>query len=102
MFIYEWKSGFSASSGEQVDVKEILFCKNEGKSVKFSFRFLKLSLKFILILKKDNGLDKIESQNELIQKYSNCLNQAENIIPNERKSRTYIFLAATAGMRLLW
>lgn len=49
----------------------------------------------------DNGLDKIKSKEEFIQKYSNCIKKAQDAIPDDRKSRAYLFLAATAGMRLL-
>ena len=49
----------------------------------------------------DNGIDKIRSADELASKFSNCTKYANDLIPADRKSRTYITLAATAGMRLL-
>ena len=49
----------------------------------------------------DKGIDKIVSKEDLIVKYNDCIQLAERSIPNDRKSRTYITLAATAGMRLL-
>ena len=50
---------------------------------------------------QDNGIDKIKSKEDLIQKFSKCINESQARVPHDRKSRCYIFLAATAGMRLL-
>lgn len=50
---------------------------------------------------KDNGIDKIKSKSELISKFKACIEKADSEIPEDRKSRSYLFLAATAGMRLL-
>ena len=61
---------------------------------------MKFLLKILFYL-KDSGIDKIKSQTEFIDKFSTCLNKAQTEIPENRKSRTYLFLAATAGMRLL-
>jgi hypothetical protein len=53
------------------------------------------------LLFKDNGIDKIRSKDELESKFSKCVQKASAQVPQNRKNRTYIFLAATAGMRLL-
>jgi len=78
MYIYQWRSGFSAARGEHLVITELFSCKPS-----------------------DNGIDKIKSKQELIEKYSPCVSKAHEKIPQDRKRRTYIFLAATAGMRLL-
>ena len=49
----------------------------------------------------DKGIDKLDSKEEFIDKVSPCLKAMENEIPQDRMSRAYLFLAATAGMRLL-
>lgn len=49
----------------------------------------------------DHGIDKINSQQQLEESFQNCIAKANQVIPHDRKSRTYISLAATAGMRVL-
>jgi Golgi nucleoside diphosphatase len=78
MYIYQWQAGYSAAKGDPLVVTQNTSCKTD-----------------------DNGLDKIKSKQDLINKYSNCIQIAQETIPNDRKNRTYLFLAATAGMRLL-
>jgi hypothetical protein len=49
----------------------------------------------------DNGIDKIKNILELETKFSKCIKKAHELIPKNRKNRTKINLAATAGMRML-
>lgn len=67
------------------------------------FTFLKFYNlnKFEVLTTKDNGIDKIKDKTELVTKFSKCIQKAQKLIPEERKNRTKISLAATAGMRLL-
>lgn len=50
---------------------------------------------------EDPGIDKLKTREETIIYFNDCLQNAGRKIPNERKSRAHILLAATAGMRLL-
>jgi hypothetical protein len=103
MYIYQWTAGFSAARGDPLVVIQNTSCKAEGKHFEnLIFFILALTLYCeIKIIKTDTGLDKIKSQSELIKRYSKCIQLAEDTIPADRKKRAYIFLAATAGMRLL-
>ena len=78
MYIYEWKAGFSAAKGDPLVVTENHSCKT-----------------------KDKGIDKVKSREEIAENFGDCISQAKARVPDDRKSRCYIFLAATAGMRLL-
>lgn len=78
MFIYKWISGFSAAKGDSLIIDQEESCKTN-----------------------DKGIDKINDKQELIKSFKNCIQKAYEKVPNERKNRTHIFLAATAGMRLL-
>lgn len=49
----------------------------------------------------DNGVDKITDIVELERMFAKCIAKAHELIPKDRKDRTKINLAATAGMRLL-
>jgi hypothetical protein len=49
----------------------------------------------------DKGINKLKSKQEFVEKISPCLKMLQDEIPADRMSRAYIFLAATAGMRLL-
>ena len=49
----------------------------------------------------DRGIDKFTSRNDVVLSFNDCMQQASKRIPSSRKSRTYISLAASAGMRLL-
>lgn len=49
----------------------------------------------------DNGIDKLKSKAQFIEDIEPCILSLKAEIPENRMSRTYIFLAATAGMRLL-
>jgi hypothetical protein len=60
-----------------------------------------LRLTFIFNFSLEQGIDKIKNKTELIQKFTPCMNKAHSLIPENRKNRTKISLAATAGMRLL-
>ena len=46
-------------------------------------------------------IDKVKSQEELIGNFSDCIQQAKMVIPEENWKSTKIFLGATGGMRLL-
>jgi hypothetical protein len=54
-----------------------------------------------LLFKLDGGLSNYQTEDEVEIKFSDCIDQANSIIPLKEKSRTKIYLAATAGMRLL-
>ncbi|CAF0750987.1 unnamed protein product [Brachionus calyciflorus] len=77
MYIYSWKSGLSANKGHNVTISEIGNCF------------------------KSPGIDKLKTKDDTIIYFNDCLQNASKTIPNERKSRAHIVLAATAGMRLL-
>lgn len=49
----------------------------------------------------DKGINKLKSKAEFVENISPCLKMFQDEIPQSRMSRAYIFLAATAGMRLL-
>ena len=78
MYIYYWQSGLSAAKGDNLTVNQLSYC-----------------------VTNDKGIDKFTSKSDLILSFNDCMQIASNIIPNDRKFRTYISLAATAGMRLL-
>lgn len=78
MYLYEWKANFSAAKGDDLKLVEKLKCKVN-----------------------DNGISTYKNDSEVKENFSPCIQNAKSIIPNTRLSRTYIFLAATAGMRLL-
>jgi golgi apyrase len=78
MYVYKWQTGFSAAKGDELVLMEDNSCITD-----------------------DNGIDKINNKDDLVTKFKKCISKAEERVPKERKSRTYIFLAATAGMRLL-
>lgn len=77
-FLYEWKADFSAAKGDHLVVYQKATCKSN-----------------------DDGIDKLKSKAEFIENISPCLETLQEEIPQDRMKRTYIFLAATAGMRLL-
>lgn len=77
-YLYEWKADFSVARGDDLVVIEKSNCKA-----------------------KDKGIDKLTSKAEFIEKISPCINELQKLIPESRMKRAYIFLAATAGMRLL-
>jgi Golgi nucleoside diphosphatase len=78
MYIYKWISGFSVDKGDPLVIDQVESCKTE-----------------------DQGIDKINDKQELITSFKNCIQKAHEKVPHDRQKRTYIFLAATAGMRLL-
>jgi hypothetical protein len=49
--------------------------------------------------KKDNGVHKMKSVNNISEAFENCMKQARSVLPTSRKNRTLVTLAATAGMR---
>lgn len=63
--------------------------------------FIRLFFKIYSKLFIDPGIDKLKTREETIIYFNDCLQSAGRKIPNERKSRAHILLAATAGMRLL-
>ncbi|RNA17236.1 ectonucleoside triphosphate diphosphohydrolase 1 isoform X1 [Brachionus plicatilis] len=77
MYVYTWKSGLSANEGDEVVVSEIYKCT------------------------KYPGIDKLKTKEDTIIYFNDCLQNASKKVPNERKNRAHILLAATAGMRLL-
>ncbi len=78
MSIYYWQSGLSAAKGDKLIVNQLDYCKTN-----------------------DKGIDKFTSKSDVILSFNDCMQSASRIIPARRKFRTYIGLAATAGMRLL-
>ena len=70
--------GLSASRGDNVRIKQYFYCATA-----------------------DKGIDKFTSRNDVVLSFNDCMQRAGKLIPAERKSRTQISLAATAGMRLL-
>lgn len=78
MYVYSWPGGLSAASGDNVPIKQYFSCTTN-----------------------DKGIDKFSSKNDVILSFFDCMQQAGKKIPATRKERTYISLAATAGMRLL-
>ncbi|CAF0751002.1 unnamed protein product [Brachionus calyciflorus] len=76
-YVYSWKSGLSAYKGDNIRVEELSECT------------------------KNPGIDKLNSKNDVILYFYDCLQKSSKLIPNDRKDRAYIILAATAGMRLL-
>ncbi|CAF1010725.1 unnamed protein product, partial [Brachionus calyciflorus] len=76
-YVYSWKSGLSAYKGDNVTVSELLDCS------------------------RNPGIDKLTSKDNTILYFNDCLQNASKLIPHDRKNRTYVILAATAGMRLL-
>ena len=78
MFFLVLLGGLSAAAGDQVSIKQFSSCTTN-----------------------DKGIDKFTSKNDVILSFFDCMQQAGKMIPAARKSRTYISLAATAGMRLL-
>lgn len=49
----------------------------------------------------DGGLGSYTDVSQIEPNFSGCMQQANNIIPAEKRPKTYISLLATAGMRLL-
>lgn len=49
----------------------------------------------------DNGLGSYTSVDQIEPYFSNCMQKANELIPIEKRSQTYISLLATAGVRLL-
>jgi hypothetical protein len=87
MYIYQWEAGLNASKGDNIIINETqkLTCNDfihEGNN---------LTIK---------GIDKIRKESDL-GGIKNCVEFATNNIKKDRHNRTYIYLAATAGMRLL-
>ena len=87
MYIYKWVAGLNASKGDNLVVNEAhsnkcddFILDGENKSIK--------------------GIDKIKSDNDS-EGIKDCVKFAISKIPTDRHSRTYIYLAATAGMRIL-
>lgn len=78
MYIYQWTAGYSAAKGDPLRIVQNLSCNTN-----------------------DGGLNQIKNRQDLEKKFSTCISKAKDIIPVKRQSRAYIFLAATAGMRLL-
>lgn len=78
MYIYYWQSGLSASRGDPITINQLEYCKTN-----------------------DKGIDKFTSYSDVILSFNDCMQLASRVIPSNRKFRTYLGLAATAGMRLL-
>lgn len=78
MYIYYWQTGLSAAHGDELKVNQLEYCKTN-----------------------DKGIDKFTSKSDVILSFNDCMQLASNLVPQNRKHRTYISLAATAGMRLL-
>ena len=78
MYIYYWQSGLSASRGDEIKVNQLEYCKTN-----------------------DKGIDKFTSKSDVVLSFNDCMQLASRRVPQNRKFRTYISLAATAGMRLL-
>jgi Golgi nucleoside diphosphatase len=87
MYIYKWESGLNASKGDNLIINETakLTCND------FSYNGKNFSIK---------GIDKIRNESDL-GGIKNCVEFATNNITKDRHNRAYIYLAATAGMRLL-
>ncbi|RMZ94922.1 ectonucleoside triphosphate diphosphohydrolase 1 isoform X1 [Brachionus plicatilis] len=76
-YIYSWQGGLSAYKGDDIRVKELFNCK------------------------RTPGINALRTKEDVILYFNDCLQEASKFIPNQRKNRTHIILAATAGMRLL-
>lgn len=79
----------------ELKIEQVTSCITEGK-----IDHINVS-QFIRFLFKDNGIDKIKSEDELRSKFGRCVSRADEIVPADRKNRTRISLVATAGMRLM-
>ena len=77
MYLYGWKGDFSVARGDDLKMIEKKKCK-------------------VFI-----DLDTVKNESEIAEQFDSCIEQAMEVIPADRVHRTYIFLAATAGMRLL-
>lgn len=78
MHVYEWNSEFSPNKTHPLDIREIGSCTTD-----------------------DNGIDKIKDKDDLHRKFNKCMRQAHSLVPESRKNRTKISLAATGGIRLM-
>jgi hypothetical protein len=59
--------------------------------------FLTTQIFFILAI----GIDKLLTMDQSIVYFNRCMQLARRVVPAKRRQRAKIFLAATAGMRLL-
>lgn len=99
MFIYEWDSTYRPEDKQKLIVNQVDHCITDGNHRSLLQNRMQLILVSDYFL--DNGVDKIMDMVELKHMFSKCIAKAHELIPEDRKDRTKINLAATAGMRLL-
>jgi hypothetical protein len=101
MYIYTWRAGLSAARGNNIRLSEYyssLNCTSKKTTIITPRTWSNFKRKFLF---QEIGIDKIGSLDQATLYFDPCLRLARKQIPDARKSRAFIALAATAGMRLL-
>ena len=111
MFVYYWPTSQLSygNNDANISVKEYFkcaICKLKLASLIISNKMFKCDIVFLLYFYCLNKLKAkpivtIETKDDILLYFNDCMMSALRIIPNDRLNRTLITLGATAGMRLL-